>query len=53
MSIQSNQQFSNYVFSKVIKVWNKTLENKTIAKERQSSTKRMNRVQNIRIEICK
>ena len=53
MSMQSNQQLSKYVFSKVIKVWNKTLENKSIAKERQSSTKRMNKVQNIRIEIYK
>ena len=50
--IQSNQQHGRYVFSKVIECLEQDIR-KQIDCERPSSTKRMNRVQNIRIKISK
>ena len=46
-----NQQLSRYVFSKVSNVWNKTFENKSIAKDHR--VQNINWVYNFRIEICK
>ena len=36
---QRNQQLSRYVFSKVINVWNKTFENKLIARDHRIPNK--------------
>ena len=52
MSTQRNQQLSEYVFSKVIESLEQNIR-KQIDSKRSSSTKQINRVQNIRIEICK
>ena len=52
MSTQGNQQLSSYVSSNVIECLEQNIQ-KQIDCKRPSSTKQMNRVQNIRIEICK
>ena len=52
MSTQRNQQLSEYVFSKVIESLEQNIR-KQIDSKRSSNTKQINRVQNIRIEICK
>ena len=51
MSTQWNQQFIRYVFSKVIECLEQTIR-KEIDCKRPHSTKHMNKVQNIRNEIC-
>ena len=52
MSTQGNQRLSRYVSSNVIECLEQNIQ-KQIDCKRPSSTKQMNRVQNIRIEICK
>ena len=53
MSIQWNQQLSSRcLFSKVIECLEQNIR-KQMDCERPSSTKQMNRVKNIRTEICK
>ena len=52
MSTQRNQQLSRYVFLKIIECFEQNI-GKQIDCKIPSSTKQMNRVQNIRIEICK
>ena len=52
MSREWNQQLTSYVFSKVIECLGKKTF-KQIDCKGPSSTKQMNRVQNIRTEICK
>ena len=52
MSIQWNQQFSRYLFSKVIKCLEQKIGGQ-ICFKRSSNTKQMNRVQNIWIELRK
>ena len=52
MSTQRNQQLSRCVFSKVIECLEQNTR-KQIDCKRPTSTKQMNRVQNIPIKICK
>ena len=52
MSTQWNQQLSGYVFLKVIKCLEQNIQ-KEIDCKRLSSSKYLNRVQNIRVKICK
>ena len=52
MSTQRNQELSGYVFLKVIECLEQNIRRQIDCK-RPSTTKQMNRVQNIRTEICK
>ena len=52
MSTHWNQELSKYVFSKVIECLEQNTRKKIDCKG-PSSTKQMNRVQNILIEICR
>ena len=52
MSTKLNQQRSRYMFSKLIECLKQTIREQ-IGCKRQSSTKQMNRVKNVLIEICK